>query len=516
MNARCQRLAFTLLGIPAAFFVFSPALFSGYFADDFALIRSESILGDPGVESAFYRPACMFVFWLFDKVLFSGNPLLSHSFSVLVHWGNALLVYAVTKKLFAGHSLGQPLPLASAALFLTYPRHTEAVIWMAARGDLLYSLFVLVALVLVLKHWDGQSGSRHQPISPFLIGSWLSFLLSLLSKESGVVLLPILACLLYFLKDQKGMRLFGQLLPFAVILGLYLFVRARALGQVGGYEQVYKPVRVAAGFFVQLISLVVPGFLDFSRYGQTPLYSALLVVLALVALCLVFAGIWLLIRLGPTSRLVVVLLVLSLGPPVGIFTLSYSANDRVLYIPSVWLCIGIALLVLSFVRTNETSGKRAVALISACFALMSFMLSVNWHSAGRLRDRATVVPTPVIDFESVRLAVVPHNYMGVYMLAPGAGQFALSTGATIDPKGGTRIAGLVLLNVEARNADFTRSVSMLTSSEEAVVTAGDDFSFRATPGAYSLFQGVGLQATFDEWRGTSAAKVLRLKRVKSR
>jgi hypothetical protein len=143
------------------------------------------------------------------------------------------------------------------------------------------------------------------------------------------------------------------------------------------------------------------------------------------------------------------------------------------------------------------------------------MLSLNWYFAGQLRDKATEVPTPVIELDSVRLAVVPHNYKGVYMLVPGAGQRSLFTDGTINLKEKTDISGLVLLSVEARSADFTRPVSMVrTSREEVIVTAAENFSFRATPGAYSMFRKLDLEATFDQWRGINLAKVLRLKRMK--
>jgi hypothetical protein len=386
---------------------------------------------------------------------------------------------------------------------------------MAARGDPLCSLFLLLSLVLGLKHWQGPPVNQSRRFSLYLLGAWFFFLLSLLSKETGVVYFPILACVLYFLKSQRGLRLIAQLFPFALILTLYLFIRSGMLGGVGGYEQAYAPFRIVAGFFVQLISLPLPGFFDYFRFGQSFFYSALLTVLALISICLIFVGAWHLIRLSSTGRAMVVFLVLSLIPPAGIFTLNYSANDRVLYIPSIWLCFGISLLIFSFYATNEMRGKRAVILISGCFALISFMLSLNWYFAGQLRDKATEVPTPVIELDSVRLAVVPHNYKGVYMLVPGAGQRSLFTDGTINLKEKTDISGLVLLSVEARSADFTRPVSMVrTSREEVIVTAAENFSFRATPGAYSMFRKLDLEATFDQWRGINLAKVLRLKRMK--
>jgi hypothetical protein len=512
MNPRIHSFLFMFLGLPAAYLIFSPGLFSGYFADDFALLRSTSVLGDPGVESAFYRPVSMFVFWLFDRVLFNGDPFLSHIFSIVIHWMNAVLVYYATRSLFVGHSLNRPLSLASAALFLTYPQHTEAVIWMAARGDLLCSLFLLLSLVLVLKHWQGPAVDQNRRFSLYLLGAWFSFLLSLLSKEAGVVYFPILACVLYFLKDQRGLRLVAQLFPFALILTLYFLIRTGTLGHLGGYEQVYAPIRIIAVFFVQLIGLVLPGVFDFFRFGQSFVYSALLIVLALLSTCLISIGAWYLIRLSSTGGLMVISLVLSLIPPAGIFTLNYSANDRVLYIPSIWLCLGMSLLIFSFNHTDQTGRKRAVTLISGFFALISFVLSFNWYFAGQLRDKAAAVPTPVIELDRVRLAVVPHNYKGVYILVAGAGQYSPLTGATINSKGKNDISGLVLLNVEARSADFRKPVSMLRiSSEEVIVTAGENFSFRATPGAYSMFRKIGLEATFDQWRGINLAKVLRLR-----
>src|SRR5262245_4352222 len=109
-----------------------------------------------------------------------------HLVSLLIHTLCAIGVYFVLTTL----SARKEVAALAAALFSVFPAHAESVSWICGVTDPLYSLFLLASLWLYLKHhrrekaW-GLTGNALMGVS------MAAFALSLLSKETGAALIPI-------------------------------------------------------------------------------------------------------------------------------------------------------------------------------------------------------------------------------------------------------------------------------------------------------------------------------------
>lgn len=228
------------LALPAVFLAallpYLPSLFAGFLSDDFALTAAVARLEGPvqaltsrAFLPVFYRPLHIFLWWLQYR-LWGDAPLGYHAVSLLFHATNALLVYALGRRLTGSLLAG----LIAGLLFALHPTHVEAVAWASCQPDLQAALFSLLALLLldISLH---PSRPRITHIS-FLAGL-LAFALAVLTKESAVVL-PGLAALWTLVRSDRlrwrRATLVGA--SYGLLLGAYLALRFTLLGGLGGYH----------------------------------------------------------------------------------------------------------------------------------------------------------------------------------------------------------------------------------------------------------------------------------------
>jgi hypothetical protein len=139
--------------------------------------------------------------------LFGLNGLAYNLTSLALHVINTLLVCSLGR----WNRLGWPVAIAAAAFFAISERHQEAVLWFAAVPEQLVFTCVVAAFSL----WIGwlQTGSRSQ--------FWfaLAFVaLGFLSKESGVVAVPLMAGASWLERHRRPMPWFTlAMLSFACI-----------------------------------------------------------------------------------------------------------------------------------------------------------------------------------------------------------------------------------------------------------------------------------------------------------
>jgi hypothetical protein len=136
--------------------------------------------------------------------LFGMKAAAYYSAMILLHVLNTWLVYA----LGVWPPLGYRLTAFAAGFFAVYEGHQEAVMWLSGSTEPLVLFFGLLAFICLVGFLDGRG-------LVWYIVSLLSFCGALLSKESAVILVPILALPIMF--DRKRWRQAMWLLPFAAL-----------------------------------------------------------------------------------------------------------------------------------------------------------------------------------------------------------------------------------------------------------------------------------------------------------
>jgi hypothetical protein len=144
--------------------------------------------------------------------LFGLQPWIFNASSLAIHYLNCLLVFA----LGFWRPIGWRISAVAAGVFAVHQGHQEAVIWYAALPELLVFTFVLLSLLCWLAWLERRDGR-------FYAAAACCFVLALLSKESGVMLVPLLALTAWV--ERRDWKTVAWSLPMALAAAVY-FVTA--------------------------------------------------------------------------------------------------------------------------------------------------------------------------------------------------------------------------------------------------------------------------------------------------
>lgn len=159
----------------------------------------------------YFRPIMTTTFSLLYTI-FGSHPLYFHLFQLLLCIASAIILFNFLKCSFT-----PVLSLALALIFLVHPINSQVAYAIPAMQDALFFFFGILALWLLLRFKSTRG----------LLLVVLCLLLSILSKETGLLFIP-LALLYLFWWDRR------RLLPFLAILvlplTLWLILKIRAVG----------------------------------------------------------------------------------------------------------------------------------------------------------------------------------------------------------------------------------------------------------------------------------------------
>ncbi len=183
---------------------------------------TQNTLAGIGLQSNYYRPVLFLTFAL-NWVIGGSSPFGYHLVNNLIHIANALLVFFLLER-------GTRMRLASlfaALVFLVHPLQTEAVTYVAGRGDPLHVLGMLAALWLLATSDSGRRRWRY-------VASVALVPLAFLSRETAVVFPGLaLVYLVAFRTQDCFWRSVWQnlklLIPHIAVVGIYGILRLTVL-----------------------------------------------------------------------------------------------------------------------------------------------------------------------------------------------------------------------------------------------------------------------------------------------
>jgi hypothetical protein len=256
-----------LATIAVAVLAYRPVLQMSFVGDDFMilhLVRQAGGLQHPGTYFhlnffGYYRPVA-FLSHALDWQIWHGQAFGFHLTSLLLHTGNAVLVFVFARRLF-----GELPAVAAALLFALHPSSHEAVFWMSARFDLLATFLMLLGLLAIQAVETARSSAEAstqrggRAVARHAIAV-LCFSLALLSKESAFAFPVIAAACDVFIARRSSRSMLRRLVPLLGVVALYSAVRVAAggpeLGQ--GLARLAKAA-LLGGALVTLVWLAVAG-----------------------------------------------------------------------------------------------------------------------------------------------------------------------------------------------------------------------------------------------------------------
>jgi len=399
------RLAAVVLAA-AAIGVYLNALPNEFTFDDHYLIVGNSALQDignlpkvltadlwasvPGRGSNFYRPVPALAF-MTTHHLAGPLPWAFRLLNILLHAGTTLLVFATAACLLAERGAPGARAVGSAAflaalLFAVHPIHVEGVAWISGVMDVGSTFFGLLAIALYVGADRSRAGGARY------WGAACAYFLSMLVKEPGVLVLPVIAVFDLTWPAVPRRTAAGHLrrwAPFAGAAGVYLLLRMYALQGFAPFELV-EPLDPASAlltapflFAVYLAKLVVPIRLSVMP-DIAPVASLvdLRAWIGMAAVVMIVVAAWWAYRRDRLVLLGLTLLALTLLPALYLPALGrelrHAFAERYAYFPSAGLALvaaaGLAMLL------RQRSLRRPALIVAT-------MLAVAYASGTVARNR---------------------------------------------------------------------------------------------------------------------------------
>jgi tetratricopeptide (TPR) repeat protein len=343
---------------------------------------------------------------LVERHLLGGDPAIYHATNLVIQLACAVATLGLLQAL----GLPTPLALGAAGLYAVHPLQVESVAWVAARKNLLSTLFFLLSAWTYL-------GARSKGGRAGALGL---FLLAIASKATVVVLPAWLAGIHLLRRERPVSRWVLALLPFFVVglaRGIYSLVTqsgavldTAALG-ISGRMAVMGPVLLAYArqvFWPSDLALLYPwpalGWADPRVLG------------AWAAVGVIVAGVALFGRRDRRALELAWLVPVALFPTLNLFAAPFLQADRYTHLPLVGVAGLIAIALERAVRGR--SGLAAALLIG--WALLLVPISRNrtevWLDSERLWEDA---------LEHNPAFAPGHSNLGLALLVQGRNEEAL-------------------------------------------------------------------------------------------
>src|SRR5262249_6306066 len=146
-----------------------------------------------------------------ERSLWGLNPAGYHWTNILLHLGNALLVWWILARLKI------PGAWLAAAVFALHPIQVESVAWISELKNVLMGFFFLLTLLVWTRYVDLTS--QHRCI--FYIGALVFYALALFAKSTACTLPAALLLILWLKEKPIGRRALLEIIPFvALALGI--------------------------------------------------------------------------------------------------------------------------------------------------------------------------------------------------------------------------------------------------------------------------------------------------------
>lgn len=335
------------------------------------------------------------------------DPFGYHLTNILLHGLNAILVWRILRRWLKDEWLA----FAGAALFAIHPLNTEAVVWIAARKDVLSAFFFFSSL-LCYERWREQAGKNYA-------ASLVLFTLGLLSK---VLVAPLPVCLL--LRDAliEGRRDYKKMIlekiPYllfgAVFVLIGLFGKERILSKSTMLETALVACKSTV-FYLQKFFFPSGLGMFYPYQGSIGILEPTFLFSLFIILLLITLSIWSL-RKTPWIAFGIGFFLVTLAPTFINFHKGgeiYFASDRYPYLGMLGLLAmcGAGIIFLRekrIVKSEKLFPGIGGGVIVAIFMIASIRQTQMWDSAQTIFER-TLALHPHSVAARVGLASIERN-----------------------------------------------------------------------------------------------------------
>ena len=458
LSPRGRTWIFAVFLAAVTILAYRPVWHGGFLWDDDAYIINNELLTAPdgwqriwfSLDSpSQYFPLTYSTFRI-EHALWGLNTTGYHWVNLLLHVGNALLVWAVLARLKV------PGSWLAALIFALHPVQVESVAWITERKNVLMGFFFLLTLLA----WIAFVDERTRRPWIFYCVALVCCVLALSAKATACTLPAALLLILWLQKKPITMRRLMQIVPFVVLgVGMGLLVVWWERYHQGTNRDVFtflSPVErilvASRAVWFYLSKIFWPSELTFiyPRWNISPgnLFDYIW-LLGGIAACV---AIYFLRRyLGRSVEVAAAFFVATLSPVLGfimLFTFRYTfVADHYQYLA----CIGpIALASASILGLSEKFTEYRAVVASAAVLVVASLGTLTWRQAATYSDietlwRTTLAKNPecwmahtnlgLVLFQNGRIDDAIAHYRSALQMQPGWWDAEYNLGTALSAKG---------------------------------------------------------------------------------
>ena len=349
-----------------------------------------------------------------ERSLWDLNPVGYHWVNILLHLGNALLVWCILARLKV------PGAWLAATIFALHPVQVESVGWISELKNVLMGFFFLLTLLTWIEYVDATH--KHRRI--LYVAALVFYLLALSAKATACTLPAALLLVLWLKRRSIGRRALLEIIPFVVLaLGIGLVAvwwekyhqGTRMLVSLGPVERLLIASRaiwfyLGKIFWPAKLTFIYPQW----RIDPTNPIAYLWPIAVAVAVVLIFYG-----RrfFGRSVEVAALFFVMTLGPLLGfvmLYTFRYTfVADHYQYLASIG---PIALASAGLVTLSRLSRTLQRLVGGTSFAILIGLGLLTWRQSATYRDAETLWRTTIAKNPGCWMA---YNNLGVVQFEKG-------------------------------------------------------------------------------------------------
>lgn len=401
--------------------IYAPAVRNGFVWDDTALILRDPLIRSwrlipegfnhflfvDATASDFYRPLQRLTY-MAEYAAFAFNPGPYHLTSILLHAAAAIALLLFAEELLLAFGVEAQkrswIALVAALAWAVHPVHTAAIVYVSGRADPLAAVFGFLGCYLILRAFR----TIHPRQILWLLAAGVAFLLSALSKETGLIFPALAIALQVILKNRGAVWKIAAIAAF--VATIYLGLREAAEHNPSPAPSTVaplaaRPITVARAFAEYAGLIVLPVNLHMDREVEPrPTESADVntshfarrELQTLLGILLIAAMAYWAARASKHNRIVFALLILaamSYLPVSGIFMLNASVAEHWIYLPTAFLFLAVTiagdrLLAASRIRRSLlTAGSAVLACWMAFLMIRTSLRTLDWKDQRTFLER---------------------------------------------------------------------------------------------------------------------------------
>jgi protein O-mannosyl-transferase len=481
-----------LILLVAVFISYAPAVRNGFVWDDTALILRDPLIRSwrlipegfnhflfvDATPSDFYRPIQRLTYTI-DYAAFVFQPGPYHLISIFWHALAAIALLLFAEEFLSNFGIERQrcrwIALGAALVWAIHPVQSAAVVYISGRADPLAASFGFFGLFLLLR--SERTGAATKFL--LLVGSITAFLLSALSKESGL-LFPIIG--LVFFLCRRNWRDFWKSTAIVAFVGtVYLSLRAGAEHNPAPVltpppPPLVRPIIVARAVAEYAGLIVFPLNLHMDRDVETQpsgfnearlAHAAWRELQTLLGLILIAAFFYWMLRArkqNPAAFLCLLFAVITYLPISGIFALNATAAEHWIYLPSAFFFLAGAIEIAAFMSSSILRRSTIIALVSVLsvwcvfLGMRTVMRTFDWKDQRTFLER-----TIAHGGDSARMLI---NLGGLELTEGKLEDAAVHLHAALQKKPDQPLAIINLAALALKQNDFKLARQLLTRATQ--------------------------------------------------